>query len=182
MKEVRTIIDELDLGKKSPRGINVIIEIPKDSSIKYELDKKTGLLKLDRMLFSADHYPGDYGLIPKTFCGDGDPLDVIILTNRPLLPRTLAEIRVIGVLRMVDSGKQDDKIIGVYDKDPRYKEYKDIGDIPDHVLKEIENFFETYKKLQGKKCDVKKIQKKSIAFKVIEKAINDYKKLKTINK
>jgi len=171
-----TILKEVGVGENAPRVVNVIIEISKHSSIKYEIDKKTGLLKLDRMLFSSDYYPGDYGMIPQTLCGDGDPLDVVVITDKELLPRTIAEVRVIGVARMIDSGEKDDKILGVYDKDPRFKEYRDIKDIPDHVLKEIENFFETYKKLQGKKCKITKIQRKSAALKAIKEAQEMYKK------
>lgn len=172
------VINNLEVGKKAPKIVNAIIEIPKNSSIKYEIDKKTGLLKLDRMLFSSDYYPGDYGLIPRTHCDDGDPLDVIVITSQPLLPMTIAEVRVIGVLKMKDDGEQDDKIIGVYDSDPRYEEYKDIKDIRGHRLKEIKNFFETYKILQGKKVKITRIENRKAAEKVIIDAQKLYKKIK----
>jgi inorganic pyrophosphatase len=120
------------------------------------------------MLFTANHYPGDYGLIPRTHCGDGDPLDVIILTDKSLLPLTLAEVRVIGIVRMIDSGEQDDKVIGVYDKDPRFAEYQDLGDVPDHIIKEIKHFFETYKELQNKEVQVTDMHDKNVAYQEIE--------------
>lgn len=170
------VLHDLELGKKSPEVVNAIIEIPKDSSAKYEIDKETGLLMLDRMLFSAMHYPGDYGLLPKTHCDDGDPLDVIIITGQPLLPLTLAEVRVLGVVKMIDDGEQDDKIIGVYDKDPRYEEFKDLEDIPKHRLKEIKHFFETYKELQNKKVEVKEILGKEAAIEEIKKSQQMYEK------
>ena len=162
-------------GKKSPEIVNAIIEIPKDSSVKYEIDKETGLIMLDRFLYSAVYYPGDYGFIPKTLCEDKDPLDVIILTQRALLPKTLAEVRVVGMMKMIDSGEKDDKIIAVYEKDPRHEHIKELKDIPEHILKEIRNFFETYKILQGKKCEVTGIFGKKEAYKCIRDSQKIYK-------
>lgn len=156
------------VGKRSPQVVNAIIEIPKDSKQKYELDKETGLLKLDRFLYSAVHYPGDYGFIPQTLWDDEDPLDIIVLTNRPVYPMTLVEVRIIGVLRMMDGDEKDDKIIGVYDHDPRYKEFDSIKDIPTHVIAELKHFFETYKELQGKKCKILQILDKKDAMKDVE--------------
>ncbi|RMD67214.1 inorganic diphosphatase [Candidatus Pacearchaeota archaeon] len=165
----------VEVGENAPREVNVIIEIPKDSKQKYELDKKTGLLKLDRFLYSAVHYPGDYGFIPQTLWEDGDPLDIIVLTNRPVYPFTLARVRVIGVIRMVDSGERDDKIVGVYECDPRFKELESIKDVPTHILAELKHFFETYKQLQGKECRILEILDKKDAWKDIEKGIKLYK-------
>ncbi len=156
------------VGEKAPSVINAIIEIPKDCKQKYELDKDSGLLKLDRFLYSAVHYPGDYGFVPQTLWEDGDPLDVIILTNRPVYPMTLVSVRVIGVLRMVDDDEKDDKIIGVYDCDPRYAEYDGIKDIPKHIIAELKHFFETYKQLQGKECKILEILDKKDAMKDVE--------------
>lgn len=170
------IIRDLEVGKDAPKVVNAVIEIPKNSSIKYEIDKKTGLLMLDRMLFTANHYPGDYGLIPRTHCEDGDPLDVIVLTDKSLLPLTLAEVRVIGIVRMIDDGEQDDKVIGVYDKDPRFAEYKNLNDVPDHIIKEIKHFFETYKELQNKEVQVTDMHDKDVAYSEIEKAQKLYEK------
>ena len=166
---------DLEIGEKSPEIVNAIIEIPKDSSIKYEIDKETGLIKLDRFLYSSVFYPGDYGLIPRTLCEDHDPLDIIIITQKALFPKTLAEVRVIGIMKMIDSGEADDKIIAVYDKDPRFSEINDIKDIPKHTIKEIKNFFETYKILQGKKCEVLEVSGKKEAYKCIKDSQKMYK-------
>jgi len=154
--------------------VNVIVEISKGSKNKYELDKKTGLIKLDRVLYSAMHYPLDYGLIPRTYCDDGDPLDVLIISTEPLLPGALAEVRVIGAFKMIDSGEQDDKLIGVVAEDPRLKHIKDIADVGEHLLKEIKHFFEHYKDLQGKKVEVKEFLGKEEALKILEDSIALY--------
>lgn len=145
---------DVDIGKDSPEVVQAVIEIPKDSNIKYELDKETGMLKLDRFLYSAVHYPGDYGFVPKTLWDDGDPLDIIILTHRPVYPMTLVNARIIGVLRMIDGDEKDDKVIAVYHNDPRYTEFRDIKDVPQHIIKELVHFFEKYKELQGKTVKV----------------------------
>ncbi len=165
---------EVSVGKRAPEVIRAVIEIPKDSKIKYELDKETGLLKLDRFLYSATLYPGDYGLVPQTLWDDNDPLDIIVLTGRPVYPLTLVQVRVVGVLRMIDGDEKDDKIIGVYDNDPRFDEYKDLKDIPQHMLKELKHFFEVYKTLQGKKCEVLEILGKKEAMKDVERALKMY--------
>lgn len=167
---------DVKIGDKAPEIVNAIVEIPKDSKIKYELDKETGMLKLDRFLYSAVHYPGDYGFLPRTLWDDGDPMDIIILTNGPVYPMTLVKVRVIGVIRMKDGDEEDDKIIAVYQDDPRYAEYKDIGDIPQHTKVELRHFFESYKELQGKKCLVLEMLGKEKAFKDIERAIEKYSK------
>lgn len=165
---------DIEIGDKAPEIITAIVEIPKDSRIKYELDKETGMLKVDRFLYSAVHYPGDYGLVPRTLWDDDDPLDILILTGRPLYPLTLAKVRVIGVLRMIDGNEKDDKIIAVYKDDPRYSEYEDISHIPAHTKEEIRHFFETYKQLQGKECKVLEIMGKEHALKDVERAIKMY--------
>ncbi len=166
---------EVETGKNSPKIVNAVIEIPKGSTTKYELDKKSGLLKLDRFLYSAVYYPGDYGFIPGTLWEDNDPLDIIVITNHPVFPLTLAQVRVIGVLRMVDSKEKDDKIVAVYKDDPRFEEVDDIKDLPKHTLKELKQFFETYKELQGKKCSVREILHKQVAHKDIIRAQKMYK-------
>ncbi len=166
---------DVSYGENAPELVNAIIEIPKDSKIKYELDKETGLLKLDRFLYSAVYYPGDYGFIPRTLWDDKDPVDIIILTNRPVYPLTLVKARIVGVLRMIDSEEKDDKIIAVYDDDPRYKEIQDIKDIPNHIIQELKHFFGTYKELQGKKCEILEILNKKHAMEDIQKAIKMYK-------
>lgn len=161
---------DVSVGVGAPAVVNAIVEIPKDSQLKYELDKETGLLKLDRFLYSAVHYPGDYGFIPKTLWSDGDPLDIVILTNRPVYPMTLVSAKIIGVLRMIDDDEEDDKIIAVYDCDPRFKEFQSLKDIPKHILVELKHFFETYKELQGKKVKILEILDKDDAYKAVEKA------------
>lgn len=171
---------DVPIGEQAPHVINAIIEIPKDSKQKYELDKETGMLKLDRFLYSAVHYPGDYGFIPRTLWDDNDPLDLVVLTHRPVYPMTLVSVRVIGVLRMIDGYERDDKIIAVYDGDPRYAEYQDIADIPAHVIAELKHFFETYKELQGKKCLVPEIMPKAIALKDVERAQQLYREKRAV--
>lgn len=165
---------DVDIGEKSPQVVHAVIEIPKDSHIKYELDKETGMIKLDRFLYSAAHYPGDYGFVPKTLWYDNDPLDIIVITHRPVYPLTLVTARVIGVIRMIDGDEKDDKVIAVYDNDPRYTEFKDIKDVPQHILKELVNFFERYKELQGKHVKVLEIMNREAAMKDVEIGLKMY--------
>ena len=131
----------------------VVIEVPKGSKNKYELDKETGLLRLDRVLYSAVHYPADYGFIPRTFCDDGDPLDALVISQEPVHPLTLVEARAIGVMRMRDEKGIDDKIVAVSVRDPAFAEYTDKAQIPGHTLREIRRFFEDYKTLEHKPGD-----------------------------
>ncbi len=162
-------------GKEAPEEINAIIEIPKGSRLKYELDKETGLLKLDRVLYSAVHYPGDYGFIPQTYWDDNDPLDIIILSSIPVFPMTLVKVRPIGVIHMVDADEKDDKIIAVYVDDPRFNDYRDTTDIPEHILLELTHFFETYKQLQNKTVKVLDVQHAAVARKYIKQGMEKYK-------
>jgi inorganic pyrophosphatase len=133
---------------------NVVIEIPRGSKIKYELDKPTGLLKVDRVLYSAVFYPCNYGFLPRSYCEDGDPLDVLVLGYEPVVPLAILRARAIGVMRMVDQGKSDDKIIAVHVRDPAVSGYRDVSELQEHTLREIERFFQDYKALEGK-SDVK---------------------------
>jgi inorganic pyrophosphatase len=167
---------DISPGDESPRIVNAIIEIPRDSQQKYELDKESGILKLDRFLYSAVYYPGDYGFIPQTLWEDGDPMDIIILTNKPVYPLTLVSARVIGVIRMIDDNELDDKIIGVYESDPRYSEYNSLKDIPKHVIAELKHFFETYKELQspGENVTVPEILDREHAWKDIKLSEEKY--------
>lgn len=167
---------DVDSGEEFPKIVNAVVEIPKDSKIKYELDKKTGLIKLDRFMYSAVHYPGDYGFIPQTYWEDNDPLDIIILTGIPVYPGTLVTARVVGVMHMNDSGESDDKIIAVYDQDPRYHEINDIKDLSKHILEELKHFFETYKQLQKKEVKVLQIKDKKTAYEVLKRGKELYKK------
>jgi inorganic pyrophosphatase len=156
--------------KEFPKKVNVIIEIPRGSENKYEVDKETGFLRLDRPLFSSIHYPGDYGYIPNTLWDDGDPIDILVLTNHPVYPLTLAEVKIIGMIDMIDGKESDTKLIGVYSSDPRYSEYENLKDVGNHKLKEIVHFFESYKLLQGKKVIIKSVNRKKDAMKAILKS------------
>jgi inorganic pyrophosphatase len=143
---------DVDSGTK--KEINVIIEIPKGSKNKYEIDKETGLIALDRAMHTAQDYPIDYGFVPRTLWDDDDAVDAIVLTTYPLSPGILVRIRPIGIMNMIDSGEADDKLIGVPVDDPRWGETKDIKHVNKHTLKEIEHFFLTYKKLQNKEVSI----------------------------
>ena len=147
---MQNFLQNIPLGKEAPEKFNLIIEIPRGSSNKYEMDKETGMIKLDRVLYSSMYYPLDYGYLPQTHWHDGDPLDALVLTTHALLPGVLVEVKPIGVLSMVDNGEKDEKIIGIAVGDPRMQEYKDIGDLTEHLRKEITHFYEVYKDLQGK--------------------------------
>jgi inorganic pyrophosphatase len=139
-------VDEAALGHAFP----VVVEIPKGSKNKYELDKRTGFLKLDRVLYSAVHYPADYGFVPRTYCDDGDPLDVLVLGQEPVYPLTVVQARAVGVMRMRDDKGIDDKIIAVSVGDPSFADYTDSAQLPVHVFREIRRFFEDYKALENK--------------------------------
>lgn len=145
---------DIPLNKKSPSEINVIVEINKGSKNKYEIDKETGLIALDRAMHTSQDYPFDYGFVPKTLWDDHDALDVVLLTTYPLFPGVLVAARPVAVMHMTDSGEADEKIIAVPVDDPRFEETKDLKDINKHTLKEIEHFFTTYKKIQKKEVVV----------------------------
>lgn len=139
-----------DIAPGTKDEMNVIIEIPNGSQNKYEIDKETGLIALDRVLHTAQRYPFDYGFVPQTLWDDGDALDVVLLTTQPLLPGILVRARPIGILPMIDSGDKDEKVLAVPASDPRFADIKDLGDVNPHTLKEISHFFLTYKQLQNK--------------------------------
>lgn len=165
---------DLSLGDKVPEEFNVIIEIPKGSKNKYEVDKKTGLIKLDRAMKSGQDYIFDYGFAPKTLWDDGDPLDVIVLSTFPLLPNILVVVRPVAVMRMIDCGEGDDKIIAVPVEDPRWEEINNLEDLNKHLLKEIKHFFETYKQIEGKKVEVSGFEGKESAVEAVKKSIELY--------
>ncbi len=167
---------DLELGEKAPEEFNVIIEIPKWSKNKYEIDKKTGLIKLDRALKTAQDYPFDYGFAPRTLWEDGDALDVIVFSTYPLATGILVVVRPVGVMRMIDSGEGDDKILAVPTEDPRWNEIKDLDDLNKHSLKEIKHFFETYKEIEGKKVKVTGFEGREKALEAIRKSIELYKR------
>jgi inorganic pyrophosphatase len=135
-------------GPDAPEVVNVIVEIPKGSRNKYELNKQTGLIQLDRVLYSSLYYPGDYGLIPQTFYDDGDPLDILVMTNSPTFPGCVLQARPIGLFRMTDRDLPDDKVLAVLENDPFFEDWQDIGDIPKHFLAEMAHFFSVYKDLE----------------------------------
>ncbi|MBI4088886.1 inorganic diphosphatase [Candidatus Kaiserbacteria bacterium] len=162
------LLHDIDPGTKSE--MNVIVEINKGSKNKYEIDKKTGLIALDRVAHTAQDFPFDYGFVPQTLWDDGDALDVVLLTTYPLVPGILVRARPVALMKMVDSGEADDKIIAVPVDDPRWKEVKDQDDINKHTLKEIEHFYSTYKKLQDKEVSVTGLEGKAAAEAAFERA------------
>jgi len=163
-------------GDKSPNIVNAVIEIPQNSKGKFELDKESGLLKLDRVLFSSVHYPANYGFIPQTYCEDKDPLDILVITSIELPPLCLIEARVIGVMRMVDQGEADDKIIAVANNDMSMYHILNIEDLPSHTTNQMRRFFEDYKKLENKEVVVEEFFGKEIAFDIINDSIALYNK------
>ncbi|MDD5318261.1 MAG: inorganic diphosphatase [Candidatus Pacebacteria bacterium] len=163
-----------DIDPGTSENITTIIEINKGSKNKYELDKKTGLIKLDRAMHTAQDYPFDYGLVPQTLWDDGDPLDVAVLTTYPLFPGVMVHVRPVAIMNMVDSGESDAKIIAVPNEDPRFDHVKDVTDINKHTLKEIEHFFLTYKKLQNKEVTIHGIEGADAAKRAFEKSLKLY--------
>ncbi len=165
---------DVTLGKHVPEEFNTIIEIPRGSANKYEIDKETGLIALDRVLYTAQVYPVDYGFAPQTLWEDGDALDVMVLTTEPLAPAILVAVRPVGLMKMVDSGEGDDKVIVVPVDDPRFAEVKDLADVNQHQLKTIKHFFETYKQLQNKKVEVTGFEGRDAALAAVKKSIELY--------
>lgn len=167
----------VEIGSKAPDIVNGIIEIPKHTRAKYELDKDSGLLKLDRVLYSSVYYPANYGFIPQTYCDDNDPLDILILSQITIVPMCIVSAKVIGVMRMMDGGEHDDKIIAVAENDMSVNHYTDISELPDHFINEMRNFFEDYKKLEHKTVIVKEFQNAELAKNIVLQSIIDYQKL-----
>ena len=162
-------------GDNAPAQVNALIEIPKGSSCKYEIDKTSGLLKLDRVIYSSFHYPVNYGFIPKTLGDDGDPLDILVLCNESIASLCLVNATVIGNMQMIDNDEKDDKIIAVAANDPSVNHIKNIAELPKHFLDVLKNFFEQYKVLENKKVEIDNFQDKATAYKVIEDSITMYK-------
>jgi inorganic pyrophosphatase len=167
---------DIPLGENAPEEINVIVEIPRGSNNKYEIDKTTGLIKLDRANYSAAAYPFDYGFAPQTLWEDNDPLDVVVLTTYPLNVGILVAVRPVAVMEMIDSGESDYKVIAVPVEDKRWDDVKDLHDLNKHTLKEFQHFFETYKALKGKPApvEIKGIKGRAEAIEAIKKSITLY--------
>ena len=158
----------------SPEDFIAVIEITKGSKKKYELDKESGYLILDRILHTSTHYPANYGFIPRTYGDDNDPLDVLLLCSEQIEPMTLVRAYPIGMISMIDNGRNDEKIIAIPFSDPNYNMYKDISELPSHVFEEMRHFFTVYKNLENKTTAVNEVNNRDAAIEVIDKAINDY--------
>ena len=172
------ILHKVPLSKITPEHFLACIEIPAGSKNKYEIDHETGALILDRILYTATHYPQNYGFIPRTWGLDNDPLDVLVICSEPIVPLALCRCYPIGVLAMTDSGMVDEKIIAICENDPLYNEFTDIKEIPEHLLEEIRHFFTVYKQLEhGKTTKIGAIHGKKMAMKVIEEAKNRYEEM-----
>lgn len=165
----------VEIGDQAPRLVNAVIEIPQGSRAKYEIDKPSGLLKLDRVIYSSFYYPTNYGFIPQTYGDDKDPLDILVISSLSIQPLCLVTAKVIGVMQMVDGGDADDKIIAVAAHDPSINYINNIEELPKHFFGELRHFFEEYKTLENKSVVVEEFQDKTVALKIIEDAIQFYK-------
>ncbi len=163
-----------EIGENPPEFLNAVIEIPKDSKVKYELDKRSGFIKVDRVLYGPYVYPANYGFIPQTYCDDGDPLDIMVYCQQPIYPRTIAPARVIGGLKMFDQGQGDDKIFAVMEGDPAYKGIRDISQMPDYLLQELKEFFTNYKNLEKKEVEVIDFYGREQALEAVSSALALY--------
>src|ERR1700741_696758 len=161
-------------GEHLPQEFNALVEIPMGSSVKYELDKRTGLLRLDRILYSAVYYPANYGFIPQTFAEDDDPLDVLVLCQETVVPLTIIHARAIGLMTMIDSGKKDHKIIAIATEDPEFNSYHEASEMPPHRLIMLRRFFQDYKQLEGKAVKVDEIRPAAESFPIITDALSRY--------
>ena len=166
---------DVKASRVTPKQFLAMIEISKGSKNKYELDKETGHLILDRVLFTSTHYPQNYGFIPRTYADDYDPLDVLVLCSEAIIPMSFVECIPIGVLIMTDNGLNDEKIIAVAKNDPFYNCYKDLNEVPSHIMDEIKHFFSVYKTLEGKTTAVDEVKGRDAAIKIIEECIKAYK-------
>lgn len=165
---------DVSLGDEVPEIVPAIVEIPKGSKTKYELDKASGLIRVDRILFSSVHYPANYGFIPRTYGDDEDPLDILVLGQESVVPLSLMRAKPIGVMKMLDQGAEDDKIVAVHVDDPEYAHYESISELPPHRMNELRRFFEDYKKLENKSVKVEDILGRKQAHQTIQQAIADY--------
>lgn len=167
---------DVPAGKDPPELVNGIIEIPRGSRAKFEIDKETGLIKLDRVIYASMYYPLNYGFIPQTLGEDGDPLDIVVLTQVSVVPLCLIPSKVIGVMQMIDRGESDEKIIAVAEHDPSVSHINDMADLPHHLISELRHFFENYKTLENKEVVINEFLPKENAFAVIEDSLELYEK------
>lgn len=165
----------VDFGEQAPRIVNAVIEIPQGSRAKYEIDKPSGLLRLDRVIYSSFYYPTNYGFIPQTYGEDKDPLDILVISSLSIQPLCLVTAKVIGVMQMIDGGDADDKIIAVAAHDPSINYINNIEELPKHFFEELRHFFEEYKRLENKAVIVEEFQDKSTALRIVQQAIELYK-------
>jgi inorganic pyrophosphatase len=165
---------DIPLGEQAPDELPGVIEIPKGSKVKYELHKATGLLSVDRILYSSVVYPANYGFLPRTLGDDGDPLDILCLMQEPVVPLSILRVRPIGVMLMIDQGKGDEKILCVHLDDPEYRGFTDVEQLPSHRFAEVRRFFEDYKKLEGKEVTVEGLQGPEAARRVVREAMERY--------
>lgn len=168
------ILHDISKNRIKPNDFVCVIEISMGGKSKYELDKDTGMLMLDRILYTSTHYPANYGFIPRTLADDGDPLDVLVLCSEPIQPMTLVRCYPIGVISMMDSGKRDEKIIAIPFGDPTYNTYTDISQLPKHIFDEMRHFFMVYKELEAKETAVKEIENAEKALTIVEECIKHY--------
>ncbi len=165
---------DIEPRKSTPDTLDCVIEIPRGGRLKYELDKESGLLRLDRVLYSAVFYPANYGFIPRTYCDDSDPLDILVLGQEPVMPMSLLTARPIGVMQMIDQDEEDDKIIAIHEHDPAYRHLRDISELPEHTLNELQRFFEDYKILEHKKVRIERFKGPGDARTIIDQAFRLY--------
>jgi len=165
---------DVSLGDECPARVPAIVEVPKGSKTKYELDKQSGLIRVDRVLFSSVHYPANYGFIPQTYCEDHDPLDILVLGQDAVVPLSILIAKPIGAMKMQDQGEEDDKIIAVHANDPEYAHYESIYELPPHRMQEVRRFFEDYKALEGKTVIVNEFLDREEAIEIIRRALAMY--------
>ena len=174
---IMNIWHDINPSRITPERFIVCIEITKGSKKKYELDKETGMIILDRVLYTSAHYPANYGFIPRTYAGDNDPLDVLVLCQEDIEPMSLVEVYPIGVIKMIDSDEVDEKIIAIPYGDPSMTQYKDLKELPHHLLSEMSHFFEVYKSLEGKKTYILDIESREEAIKIVKESMEHYDKI-----